>query len=224
MPSADNCLLTAVKPGELPMIHLDLTGLACPGPVIQVKKTLETVPRGGSITVRIDSEASRDNVRRFAESRGADVEVSETEEGIFQMIITAPEAPDAETPFDKLRASGRNMGTENKSPVVLITSDTLGNGDDKLGKILMEGFIRTLLDQDQVPDRFLLLNAGVKLAVEDSHVLDALTTLADRGCEVNACGTCLDFFSLKEKLAVGTVSNMFDIQKTLLEADSVLKI
>jgi selenium metabolism protein YedF len=182
------------------------------------------MPPGGSFIVRLDSEASRDNVLRFAGSRGAEVEVSETGGGDIQVIITAPAASDTETPFDKLRAGGRIGQKGKKPPVVLITSDTIGNGDDKLGRILMEGFINTLPDQDSVPDRILLLNTGVKLAVEGSEVLDTLAEMADRGCEINACGTCLEFFSLKEKLAVGTVSNMFDIQKTLLETDTVIKI
>lgn len=198
------------------MKNLDCRGLACPGPVIQVKKTLEETPDGGSFSIDLDSDASRDNVFRFARSRGAEVQIEEGAERSIRLVITVPMIPETE--------KWRNGETVTRSPVVLITADTLGEGDDKLGRILIEGFINTLPEQDRVPDRILFLNAGVKLAVQRSTVLDALGKLSDLGCEILVCGTCLEFFSLKDKLAAGTVSNMFDIQRALLEADTVIKI
>ena len=194
------------------MKNLDCRGLACPGPVIQVKKTLEETPHGASFSIDLDSEVSRDNVRRFAESRGAGVSVQEGADGSTRLTIKAP--LDAET---------RGRGdTEKKPPVVFIASETIGEGDDKLGRILMEGFINTLLEQDRIPDRILFMNAGVKFTIQASAVTDTLKKLTDRGCEILVCGTCLEFFSLTDKLSVGTVSNMFDIQGALLEATSVI--
>ena len=188
---------------------LDCRGLACPEPVIQAKKAMEELGAGGTFSMELDSEASRENVRRFAESRGADVHIEEIPEGAFRLIITA----------DEDTATGRR----GSSPVVFVTGDTLGRGDDKLGRILMEGFINTLVEQDPVPDKILLMNSGVKLTVEGSPTLDVLGKLTDMGCEILVCGTCLDFFSLMDKLAVGTVSNMFDIQGELLKASSVVR-
>jgi len=203
------------------MKNLDCRGLACPGPVIQVKKTLEETPFGDSFSIDLDSEASRDNVRRFAESRGAAVHIEGEKKGATRLVITAP--TDTETPFDRLRAGGRHGDTERKPPVIFITAETIGEGDDKLGHILMEGFINTLLEQDRVPDRILFMNTGVKLAIHGSPVSNTLKKLTDQGCEILVCGTCLEFFSLTEKLAVGTISNMFDIQEALLEAASVIR-
>jgi selenium metabolism protein YedF len=88
----------------------------------------------------------------------------------------------------------------------------------------MEGFINTLLEQDRVPDQILFMNTGVNLAVQGSPVVSTLQELADRGCEILVCGTCLEFYSLKDRLTVGTVSNMFDIQRALLEAGSAIKV
>jgi selenium metabolism protein YedF len=195
------------------MKNLDCRGLACPGPVIQVKRTLEETPRGASFSIDLDSEASRDNVRRFADSRGAGVSVQEKADGSTRLVITAQDISEA-------RLHGN---TEARQPVVFIASETIGEGDDKLGRILMEGFINTLLEQDQIPDRILFMNAGVKFTVEGSVVLDTLRKLTDRGCEILVCGTCLEFFSLTDKLSVGTVSNMYDIQEALLEASSVVR-
>ena len=196
------------------MENLDCRGLACPGPVIQVKKVLEETSPGNSFSIQLDSEASRDNVRRFAQSRGALVSGEEGDGGSFVLKITV--SPDAET--------RRHGDTGKKPPVVLITTETIGTGNEKLGRILMEGFITTLLEQDQVPDRILFLNTGVKLAVTGSSVLDTLEKLTDRGCEILVCGTCLDFFGLMDQLAVGSVSNMYDIQGAMLNATSLIRL
>ena len=195
------------------MKNLDCTGLACPGPVIQVKKNLEETLPGVSFSVNVDSEASRDNIHRFAESRGAGVRMEKGTGGVIRLIITAP--VDTET--------RQRTAAEKKPPVIFIAGETIGEGDDKLGRILMEGFISTLLEQERIPDRIFFMNAGVKFAVQGSAVLKTLGEMTDRGCEILVCGTCLDFFSLMDKLSVGTVSNMFDIQRALLEADSVIR-
>jgi intracellular sulfur oxidation DsrE/DsrF family protein len=48
--------------------------------------------------------------------------------------------------------------------------------------------------------------------------------LAQQGVEILACGTCLGYFDLKEKVAVGTVSNMYDIAAALLGAGKVIAV
>jgi selenium metabolism protein YedF len=192
------------------MKTVDCIGLACPGPVIRAKKELETLKEGEAFIVVVDSVASRDNVRRFAESRGSKVKVEDAGNGVYRLTLTAV-LPDS--------------GKKHESPpVILIAGDTVGTGDEKLGKILMEGFVNTLLEQEEVPDGVLLMNAGVRLAVEGSPVLQTLKTLIDRGCEILVCGTCLDFFGLKEKLEAGIVSNMYDIQRTILTASAVIRL
>ena len=191
------------------MKTIDCSGLACPGPVVQVKKELETLSPGESFIVIVDSDVSRDNVRRFAQSRGSKIDVEEAENGQYRLTVSA--SPVAST------------DPAATPPVVLVTGDTLGTGDDKLGRILMEGFINTLVEQEEVPDSMVLMNGGVRFATGGSTVLDTLKTLADRGCEILVCGTCLDFFGLKEKLETGVVSNMYDIQRTILGASSVVR-
>ncbi len=188
---------------------LDCRGLACPGPVIQTKKALEELPAGEAMAIEVDSTASVENVRRFAEGRGADVRIEDLGRGVFRLTITPGE--------------GTAKAAATTAPVVFIAGDTLGHGDDKLGGILMEGFINTLIEQEPVPDKVLMMNSGVKLAVDGSPVLDALRILTDRGCEILICGTCLDFFDLKDKAAVGIVSNMYDIQGAMLTASLVVR-
>jgi intracellular sulfur oxidation DsrE/DsrF family protein len=67
------------------------------------------------------------------------------------------------------------------------------------------------------------MNSGVKLAVEGSESLDDLRALLDMGVDILVCGTCLDYFDLKDKLAVGEVSNAYTIAETLLGAGNVVR-
>ena len=66
------------------------------------------------------------------------------------------------------------------------------------------------------------MNRGVHLAVSGSEVLDSLKALAAAGCDILVCGTCLDYFGLKEQVAVGRVSNMYEIVETLTEAEKII--
>jgi intracellular sulfur oxidation DsrE/DsrF family protein len=73
-------------------------------------------------------------------------------------------------------------------------------------------------EQVERPDIIIFYNTGVKLAVQDSEVLEDLKALSDKGVEILVCGTCLNFFGIKEKLGVGIVSNMYDIASTMSRA------
>ena len=106
----------------------------------------------------------------------------------------------------------------------MITSDRLGDGPEELGRLLMKNFIHTLLETGRLPTRMLFLNSGVFLTCEGSEVLEALGKLHGMGVEIFSCGLCLDFFKIKEKLRVGTTTNMLATAEYLLSADSVIKL
>jgi selenium metabolism protein YedF len=107
--------------------------------------------------------------------------------------------------------------------IVYINSNLLGVGEEALGTILMRSFLKTLLDFEQVPSRLIFVNSGVRLTTEGSEVLESLRALYEKGAEIPSCGTCLDFYQLKEKLKVGVVSNMFVIAQSLMEADRLIR-
>jgi hypothetical protein len=58
----------------------------------------------------------------------------------------------------------------------------------------------------------------VKLATQDSEVLDDLKNLATTGVEMLVCGTCANFFNIKDQIAVGIISNMYDIAGAMSRA------
>lgn len=190
------------------MTEVDARGLPCPQPVIKTKKALEAIEEG-AVTVLVDSPESCENVRRFAQSEGCRVEVRERE-GVFYLDITKGQSGQA-----KPKESG---------DVILITSDRLGTGDKRLGEILMKAFLNTLWDYEPKPARLLFINNGVRLTTEGSGVLETLQMLEKKGVQIFSCGTCLEYYNLKEKLRVGLVNNMYATVDALLSAAKVIKI
>lgn len=190
---------------------IDCRNMACPLPVVTVKRALEE-SGGEGIRVLVDPGAPRENVARFAVNRSCRVEEAEVEGG-FALTISGGAGP-VTVPAGK----GKEGGV-----VMLIASDRLGDGPEELGRLLMKNFVITLLDLAEVPDRILFVNTGVYLTTEGSELLDCLEKLGNRGVEVLSCGLCLDFFHRKEQLRAGTVTNMFTIAETLMQAGSVVR-
>lgn len=195
---------------------IDARGLACPQPVILTRKALaEGGP--GRILVIVDSPASRENVVRFATHAGCAVERVE-ESGDEARILIRPSGSEALPP--PAGAPCDAPGLPKVDPdirTLLLTSGTLGRGDDELGALLMRGFLYTLTESGNLPRRLILMNGGVLLAVEGSEHLVNLQRLAGLGVEILACGTCLEFHKVREKLSAGRVTNMQEIAGCLLE-------
>ncbi len=109
--------------------------------------------------------------------------------------------------------------------VLTIPSQVMGRGDsEELGEILIRSFFHTLGEVEPLPDTVIFFNSGVKLVVEGSEVLEDLRGLQDQGVKILACGTCLGHYGLKEKVAIGEVSNMYAIAETLLRAEKVVSL
>lgn len=107
---------------------------------------------------------------------------------------------------------------------VIIKSDVMGVDPPGLGATLVGSYLRKLCQADPKPSSLVFYGAGVKLLVEGSTVLDALEVLRDAGVDLVACGTCLGFFDLKDKLEIGRVSNMPEIISLLTKSDHVVTL
>jgi len=88
------------------------------------------------------------------------------------------------------------------------TTDTLGTGDEELGRLLMRNLIYSLARTEARPERLMFMNGAVRLVCEGSPALDDIRAMAESGTIVKACGTCLDYLGLKERLAVGEIGDM----------------
>ena len=110
-----------------------------------------------------------------------------------------------------------------QNTVVVLSSDEMGSGDSALGKALMKAFVYALTEQDQLPSTILLYNGGAKLSIEGAATLADLRLLESQGVEILTCGTCLNHYEISDKLAVGSVTNMYAIAEKLMQASKVIR-
>ena len=136
----------------------------------------------------------------------------ETRRPAPQRVMAAP-APAPEPP----------AGPTEPGTVLVIFSDTMGNGDDTLGRMLLKGFLYAMVEQRLLPETILFYNSGVFLTTEGSGALDDLRELERRGVKILSCGTCLNHFGLFDRLQVGAVTNMYEIALHLTEARKVIR-
>lgn len=188
---------------------IDCKGLKCPQPVINTKKYFDSV-ESGEAEVIVDNETAKINILKFAESNGFKAEAKE-EAGIFTIRI------------NKDKCSCKIMN-DDKKLVITVTSDKFGTGDDKLGSVLMKSYFYALSEADRIPADLIFVNSGVKLTTEGSDVIDSIKKLEERGVNVLSCGTCLDFYNLKEKLQAGQITNMYTIVEKMNNADNTIKL
>lgn len=204
------------------MITVNAMGDACPIPVIKTKKALQELNGAGVLEVLVDNEIAVQNVTKMAVSSGAEVTTEKVSEKEFKILVRTGEGESQQEVQSAEEAAGcKCQGA--KSTVVVIASDRMGEGNDELGKVLMKGFIYALSQLDELPKAILFYNGGAQLSAEGSDSIQDLKDMEAHGVEIMTCGTCLDYYNLKEKLQVGTVTNMYSIVETMAQADKVIR-
>ncbi|MBB6715683.1 sulfurtransferase-like selenium metabolism protein YedF [Clostridium gasigenes] len=121
---------------------------------------------------------------------------------------------------EKIKAANNNKN----DLTIVVASNLLGEGDSNLGELLMKSYIYSLSESVNLPDNLIFINSGVKLTCQGSKVIDSLTSMKEKGVNILDCGTCLDFYGLKEKLLVGDVGNMYLIVQLMNESKNTIKI
>jgi len=189
---------------------IDARGLACPQPVVLTKNALDEIEEG-IVEVMVDNEPASENVSRLARNSGCNVEITKEGKNLIVMI-------------EKKKERLKEEREEKKTISVFVSANTIGRDDDKLGKILIRAFFPTLLETEPQPNKLIFMNSGVKLTVEGSEVIDPLKKIENEGIEILVCGTCLDFYNIKDKIKVGRISNMFEIVDSLINSNKILSI
>jgi hypothetical protein len=106
--------------------------------------------------------------------------------------------------------------------VLLFTRFGMGEALPELQQDLAGKYLSLLMDSDELPGRILFYTEGVKLACQGSPVSDRLRALEARSVELMLCQTCLDYFGLRERVAVGIVGGMPDIPEGMQSANKVI--
>ena len=198
---------------------IDCKGMACPLPVVNAKKASEQLQSGDVLTVLVDNEIAVQNLTRFAEHKGFTVSADKKSNQEYAVIMAI--AGTAAAPQEEEIAC--IVDSRRKGMLVVLSGNVMGTGDAKLGTSLMKAFVFALTKQDQLPDTILCYNTGAYLTCEGADTLEDLKLLESEGVTILTCGTCLDFYGLKEKLAVGGVTNMYDIVERMENAAQIIK-
>ena len=198
---------------------IDCKGMACPLPVVNAKKAAEAMNPGDVLTVLVDNEIAVQNLTRFAEHKGFGVSAQMKGEKEYAVVMTVS----GEAVESKEEEVACVMDSRRKGMLVVLSGNVMGTGDAKLGTSLMKAFVFALTKQDQLPDTILCYNSGAYLTCEGADTLEDLKLLESEGVTILTCGTCLDFYGLKEKLAVGGVTNMYDIVERMESAAQIIK-
>jgi len=189
---------------------IDARGLNCPEPVILTKRAMDADGKL-QLTTIVDNDAARENVSKLAVSQGYGLEV-ETQGDHYYLHMTP-----GQTQIDTDAAGEPTVA-------ILLKTDLFGQGEPELGQVLMKSFLFSLNELDGKVANLIFMNSGVRLTTEGSPVLEHLQALEQKGVEILSCGTCLDYYQLKDKLAVGKVTNMYTAMEILTGAERAITI
>ena len=205
------------------MIKVNAMGDACPIPVVKTKNAIKELSGAGMVETLVDNEIAVQNLTKFGNSKGFTVSSEKKTEKDFTVTFQIPENSTTSTPAAESAVPACTPDSKKHGLVAVLSANTMGNGEEQLGKILMKSFIFALTKQDQLPEIILCYNSGASLTCEDSDSLEDLKSLEAEGVKILTCGTCLDFYGLKEKLAVGGITNMYEIVEIMESAGTIVR-
>lgn len=204
------------------MIQVNAIGDTCPVPVVKTRNAIKELgTSGGVVETLVDNEIAVQNLTKMAVQKGYSVKSEKLEENMFRVVMTVGEG--TEQPAQEEPEACLVSGLSQRNVVVAVGSDQMGEGAGELGEALLKSFLYALSQQETLPQTVLFYNGGARFTCEGSGSLEDLKSLEAQGVEILTCGTCLDFYGLKERLRVGEVTNMYVIVEKLTGADTLVK-
>ncbi|MBU3840799.1 MAG: sulfurtransferase-like selenium metabolism protein YedF [Candidatus Ruminococcus intestinipullorum] len=202
---------------------IDVRGRQCPIPVVETKKVFSQLKEGDLTETWVDNHIAVQNLEKMAVQKNRGFRYEKVEDNFYKVWISYEDNMDEVSVESKGEDEKVLPVTCGGDTVVVLSSDKMGEGDEELGRILMKGFIYALAGQEELPTTILLYNGGAKLSVDGSESLEDLQKLEKNGVEILTCGTCLNHYNIAQKLAVGQVTNMYDICEKLTRAGRIVK-
>ena len=198
-------------------MRIDARGKQCPIPVVMAKKELDANVQ--DVEILVDGQTQVDNLTRLGDTLGRPVSVEPFEDKFLVKFANGDTKKDVS--FD-----ANSCGTTNSAYAVFFNTNAIGTNEGELGGNLAKMAIFTLSESEQLPDYMLFMNEGVKLVAGDceQQIVDNLNSMIEKGTKVLVCGTCLNFYGIKDDLKVGTVSNMYDILGAMQTVGKVIKL
>ncbi len=201
------------------MREIDARGQQCPKPLIMTRSALSDKTIEYGFTVLTDNATSKDNIERYLSDNSIKFTTTEKND-CWHIQIEKPgtESVLSEPELHCPVTTGKNRSDH----IICIKSRFMGNGSDELGELLMKGFVNTIKEISPLPGEIILYNSGVLLATDDSTLAETFAELHSLGIRITVCGTCADYFSVKDHITTGTISNMYDILSALSNCSRVI--
>jgi selenium metabolism protein YedF len=203
------------------MQTVDTRGQQCPAPLIATKRALKESKTGESFKVLTDNKTSLENISRFLKDNKTEFSVEEAA-GVWTITVTKISV--------NVTLNNAEDYCTNEVPhfsqgdfIIVFSSDKMGEGDSELGHLLIANFIKAIKDLEILPKKMVFYNNGVKLGTVDSPVFEHLREIEKMGVGLLLCATCAKYYSLEEKIKIGSLSNMYEIAQVMASAGNILK-
>ena len=203
------------------MQTVDTRGQQCPAPIIATKKALKEAKTGEAFKVLTDSQTSLNNLTSFLRDNKTEFSIGESA-GVWTLTIRKVTGEVSPAEAEKYCTTDIPHFSKGEF-IIAFTSDKMGTGDDELGNLLMVNFIKAITDLDVLPAIMIFYNRGVMLGKDDSQVIEHLKEIEKMGVKLLLCATCVNYYSLAEKIHIGSLSNMYEIARTMASTSNIIK-
>lgn len=190
-------------------MQLDCRNLNCPEPLLRTKKALSELKIGENLEILVNDIAPRENIKRFLTKNGFEAQISQA--GADTLIKTVKTDELKDESIDDIYC---DVAAPKRSKVIFLNEEQCGSGP--IGKSLLAKFLGAALNLDEKPVKVICVNNAVRITTNRGHeCFEAIKKLNEAGAEILSCGSCLEGYKLVDKLAIGEISNAYEIMDVL---------
>ena len=190
-------------------MQLDCRNLNCPEPLLRTKKALGELKIGESLEILVNDVAPRENIKRFLAKNGFEARISQAGADMLIKTVKTDELKNAN--IDDIYC---NVAAPKRGKVIFLNEEQCGSGP--IGKSLLAKFLGAALSLDEKPVKVICVNNAVRITTNRGHeCFEAIKKLNEAGAEILSCGSCLEGYKLVDKLAIGEISNAYEIMDVL---------
>ena len=196
-------------------MQLDCRNLNCPEPLLRTKKALGELKIAESLEILVNDVAPRENIKRFLAKNGFEAQISQA--GADTLIKTVKTDELKDESIDDIYC---NVTAPKRGKVIFLNEEQCGSGP--IGKSLLAKFLGVALSLDEKPVKVICVNNAVRITTNRGHeCFEAIKKLNEAGAEILSCGSCLEGYKLVDKLAIGEISNAYEIMDILSKYEAI---
>nr|WP_314380755.1 sulfurtransferase-like selenium metabolism protein YedF [uncultured Campylobacter sp.] len=190
-------------------MQLDCRNLNCPEPLLRTKKALGELKIAESLEILVNDVAPRENIKRFLAKNGFEAQISQA--GADTLIKTVKTDELKDESIDDIYC---DVAAPKRGKVIFLNEEQCGSGP--IGKSLLAKFLGAAINLDKKPVKVICVNNAVRITTNRGHeCFEAIKKLNEAGAEILSCGSCLEGYKLVDKLAIGEISNAYEIMDVL---------